>query len=374
MKKQRKQFCTLFISLLFRVVLFPHVAFATKPIDVLSEYAVHSLPNDTVGMEVLHSQQSDYSLKTKSVQNNDFNLINQSNNVRSKLVNSLSTSTVQQSWSEVKNESGQTSERVEVSPLTNVTRRTDVQDFLKEVYEDSGKLSHVECLGIHNAQKRYSVTQSATLLLSLLKKGRDGFYNQFRCDDPYDIYIPQAARSIYRKSITWTPKKSVLTKTFEDAYLQCVTYIFMSYEMAGKSIHKQGRTHAADLLDTKYTGPHGQFFLFKSGKSVTLPQEGDIIVWSRLSTGTAYGHVGIVLEVRDDSMRSMQESNLDLRDQSKKRFGTILVANANSTQLVYEYQYIVDANTQIVTLDKLASSWVKVPDYWLRMKEEYENQ
>lgn len=214
------------------------------------------------------------------------------------------------------------------------------------------------CYGVHNSEKKYTVATGAKLLAGMLSKGPGGMLSQFKCHDPHNAYIPQSARDIYKLSPTWKPIKSFLTKRITNNYVQCTAFVFMSYQIAGKPIEKKGRTNAADFLSAKYSGTLGQFKKYQNGHTREMMQEGDIVVWSPAVTGTSTGHVGIVIEVREDS----QESN------SKKRFGTIRVANANSSRAVHEYRYEV-GDRNLVKLKKVSKDWAKVPDYWLRKKE-----
>lgn len=210
------------------------------------------------------------------------------------------------------------------------------------------------CDGVHNPQKSYSVASAAKLLAMMLKKGPNGLLSQFRCQDAHNPYIPLAAQQIYELSPTWRPFTPFFSTKASNAYVQCPAFIFMSYQMAGKPILKKGRTNAADFLAQKYSGNDGQFLKFKNSQTSELPREGDIVVWSPEVTHTSTGHVGIVVEVRE-------ESNTPLRS------GTIRVANANSNRAVHEYRFEIDERDR-VTLKKVAKDWAKVPDYWLRMK------
>lgn len=330
-------------------------AIGSEELDPFSDYSVHSLPNPSTTIEPLKVPKGSTQNGSENDQKSTKNLIERDKTVRNNSVENQSTKITQErmTW--------QTNEDTSLDALTE----NEVPDFSNEFQESSTD----GCDGVHNSAKNYSKSSAAQLLIGMLKIGPNHLYSQFQCDDPRDSYIPTKAQIIYQKSVTWMPHSDFFQHRIINDYLQCVTFVFMSYELAGKPIIKQGRTNAADLLAAKYTGPTGQFKKFQSGQATQLPVEGDLLVWSTTAAKNQYGHVGIVLETRIDSLATDAKKNLGVDGKPKKKFGTILVANSNASQLVYEYQYRIDIKTGVVTLDKLSDSWSKVPDYWLQMKE-----
>lgn len=265
----------------------------------------------------------------------------------------------------------------EIDPLVkqkSVSQKLDV----KESMYDQRELSLIEtdflfdrtsfdpeCSGKHNSKKEYTSSQAAVLLLEMLERGNTGMYSRFSCDTPYSPHIPEKAQAVYQLSPTWTPRYTRFSDSYENAYVQCVTFVFMSFQMAGNQIQKLGRTHAFDLLDTKYTGPGAQFVKHQIGKSHVMIQEGDVMVWSKKAAGTPFGHVGIVIETVSSP------AEVDHYQKSKKRkvksLGRVRVANANSNKKIHEYRYVVE-NDDRISLEGLSDGWGKVPDFWLRKK------
>lgn len=256
--------------------------------------------------------------------------------------------------------------------LTNLEARLAQDDLETEVqltdslvieapdFLASDEVSVDGCSGEHNSAKNYTVDAAAKLLVGILKKNTNHKFSQFKCDDAYSKFIPELAKQVYALSYTWTPRISRVTNQTYNAYVQCTTLVFMAYQMAGQPIMKMGRTNAADLLATKYSGEGKQFIKFQSGVATDLPQVGDVAVWSQSAVGNIYGHVGIIAEVR----AYVLAENLQLKN-NLANTGIIRILNANSTRLIHEYEYRVDQAGR-VNIIGLADDWIRSPDYWLR--------
>ncbi len=353
---------------IFLLVCSYFCVFATKvsaneqKFEITGQYSVHSQPQAFQSSTL--PQKSGYEFNNISVQNNENSWFKRGEFERSSNENKLSTKFTQSNDEERKTEDSLLDQSDVSLSNTNKIRNTINDDFIPISNDESAD----GCNAVHNSRKRYSVSSAASLLAGMLGQGPNHLLSQFRCDDPHDSYIPYKAQRIYDQSITWKPRFLPWSKKATNAYVQCVTFVFMSYELAGTPITKVGRTNAADLLEPKYTGVTGQFEKFHSGEATQLPKDGDIVVWSKGVMGNAYGHTGIVLEVRDDSLLTNNPNNLDHNGAKKQKFGTILVANSNASKTVFEFRYRVDATTSIVTLEKMTPGWAKVPDFWLRLK------
>lgn len=193
------------------------------------------------------------------------------------------------------------------------------------------------CQGSFNEDAQISIADSAKYLGDLLAKGKDGYYNKFKCQTPYHPLIPLKAREMYTKSTSWDPDKS------PDEYVQCVTFVFMAYNMARQPITKLSTTNGKNFADEKYTGPNGQFIKYENGQTDVLPQLGDILVW----TDGDYGHVGIVSVI--DSYH-------------------IKMFNANTPNLYYRFAYIAK-NQKLFLISDSTDITRSAPKYWLHKKQ-----
>jgi hypothetical protein len=216
--------------------------------------------------------------------------------------------------------------------ITNDNVAADNQDNPNQVSSDPN------CPTPHDENKKYSPANAAEYLGTLLATGRNNWYNKFKCSDPQIPAIPQKARGVYSLSTTWNPKYN------STDYIQCVSFVFMSYNMAGNPIKKmEGTTNGKNFVDDKYTGPNGQFTKYENGKSSTLPQKGDILVW----TDGDWGHAGIVANI--------QEWN-----------NTIQMTNSNTPSVKYIFNYKTNNNVRIVKRDGEQSR--STPNFWIHKK------
>lgn len=212
------------------------------------------------------------------------------------------------------------------------------------------------CAKVYDEKKSMTISQSAAYLAPLLTIPQDidelkrtegsgyklyvGAHNRFMCDDPHAPAIPKKAQAAYTTTINWNPTK------YPQNYVECVAFVYMSYNMAGIKL-PAGLGNAI-----KWKDKTDVFEVYESGKSSELPREGDVAVWDT-SMGE-YGHAGVITKVITNNL-----------DTSKNR---IEIANANTK--FKQLSYPVGTENEKVEIkegEKLGK-----PRWWLRKKETHE--
>lgn len=168
-----------------------------------------------------------------------------------------------------------------------------------------------------------------------LAYGENSMYLSRFSSDPSSKQFPNAVQEVLRWDQRWNPEK------YPQDYLQCTTYVAITYQLNGISLKGKIQGDARDWIHLDST-----FTVYQSGISTTPPQPLDTVVWAN---GTM-NHVGIVTDVRTNR---------------------ITVANGNSTTEYHYYQYrtTADGKIEITSLNGETAQSAWVPSHWLRPKE-----
>lgn len=208
------------------------------------------------------------------------------------------------------------------------------------------------CTRTFDEKKTMSIAQSATYLAPLLTIPQDidelkrtegshykqyiGAHNRFMCDDPHAPAIPKKAQAAYTTTINWSPTK------YPQNYVECVAFVYMSYNMAGIKL-PAGLGDAIDWKDKTDV-----FEVYESGKSSEPPRAGDVLVW-----GTDFGPVGHVAVITESKI-----------DEINGKSGQVVALNANTKYV--KLTYPVSVKDKSITVE---NGTLGQPKWWLRKKK-----
>ncbi len=170
----------------------------------------------------------------------------------------------------------------------------------------------------------------------LLVMGKDNYYNRFIYSHD-DLRIPSWSRAVFSWYYYWDPEINT------DDPIQCVAFVAMTYNGAGKSL-QDVKGDAKEWQN--YTN---KFNVYKSAESKTLPQKGDIMGWDDAPNG----HVGIIT----DREYNKPSNNYKI---------TVIQSNSYKVTTSYNMKKKPDGSYEITSSTDGATF---IPDWWLRLKE-----